>query len=359
MKLRPRFHADSSTLPKRKEADGRAWCMLFPTGQWSRADFPEGQVDFNAQLFAQMIESWHEAKKPALPITFHHADPWGPAETKEAAGWIEELKADAEGLWGLVKWTADAAALIEADKYRYLSPEWSMASTDRRSGEPAGPWVFGAALLNDPFFHEMPRVAAQQQPTHPTQAAQAEEKPMSLKRINRALGLPEGAEEETAFTAVEKLVASTKASEEKLTAAAAKDVKLAAVEATVEALKASNTALESKVAKAEADMMARDVDGLIATALTEGKSMPDPMRETVKTVAAKLGLDEAKKLVASLPKVVTPGKEVGIPGDADDTKSSLQKFEAQVDAHVAKHGGSRVDAHLAVLAANPTNRKAV
>lgn len=184
---------------------------------------------------------------------------------------------------------------------------------------------------------------------------------MSLKRINRALGLPEGAEEETAFTAVEKLVASTKASEEKLTAAAAKDVKLAAVEATVEALKASNTALETKVAKAEADMMARDVDGLIATALTEGRSMSDPMREHVKAVAAKMGFDEAKKLVANLPKVVTPGKEVGIPGDPDDTKSEHEKLEAQIDAHVSKHGGTRTDARMAVLMANhnKSNRKAV
>jgi len=330
MTPRPRFRADSSLLSKRKEADGRVWCMLFPTGVWSRADFPEGQVDFNAQLFAQMIESWQAAKKPALPITFHHADPWGPAEAKEAAGWIEELKADADGLWGLVKWTADAAELIEADKYRYLSPEWSMASTDRRSGEPSGPWCFGAALLNDPFFHEMPRVAAQQQPTHQPPAAQAEEQHMTLKRINRALGLAEGVDEEAAFAAVEKLVASSKVTEEKLTAAAAKDVKLTALEANVATLKAAHDALAEENAKHKAEMLSRDVDGLIASALAEGKPMSDPMRETVRTVASKLGLDEAKKLIANLPKVVSPGKEVGVTGESgESTKSDHEKFEAR------------------------------
>ena len=53
-----------------------------------------------------------------------------------------------------------AAAAIKADEKRYLSPTWSMSHANRRTGAKGGPWLYGAALLNDPFYDSMPRVAA-------------------------------------------------------------------------------------------------------------------------------------------------------------------------------------------------------
>ena len=347
MKPRRFYASEGLSLATRKEDDGRAWCMLFPVGQWARDDFPDGQLELDGQFFASLIESWTQANKPSLPITYHHVDPWAPPAEKEAAGWIEDMRADESGLWGLVKWTSDAKQKIEDDKYRYLSPEWSMSHVSRRSGEPAGPWCYGAALLNDPFFHEMPRVAAAA-PTHQTPAAQAEEQHMSLKRINRALGLPEGATEDLSAEAVEKLVAEQKTATEKLTASANVAVKLTALEQTVEALKASNANLETENAKAKAEMLARDVESEIGKALNDGKAVPEQLRATVKTVAEKLGLAEARQILASLPKSVEVRVETGTAGDNSNLPAH-SKLEARVASVAKELGINRSDAWDVVL----------
>lgn len=39
-----------------------------------------------------------------------------------AAGWIKDIKADNEGIWGKVDWTSRAASYISSREYRYVSP---------------------------------------------------------------------------------------------------------------------------------------------------------------------------------------------------------------------------------------------
>jgi len=68
-----------------------------------------------------------------------------------AAGWInprslEWVEYGAEpGLYGSVSWTAKAAAMIEADQYRYLSPVFPY---DKQTGEPTD--LLNVALTNFP-----------------------------------------------------------------------------------------------------------------------------------------------------------------------------------------------------------------
>ena len=86
-----------------------------------------------------------------LPIDYEHQpdtrreDYTGPVP---AAGWIKELAARADGLWGRVEWTGRAAQMIRDKEYRYLSPSLLFDEETRH--------VFrrkGAGLVHRPALH--------------------------------------------------------------------------------------------------------------------------------------------------------------------------------------------------------------
>lgn len=80
-----------------------------------------------------------------LPIDYEHqtdkATPGGPVP---AAGWITEIEARADGIWGRVRWTEKANALLAAQEYRYLSP----VIVHEKSGEIVR--LKGAGLVHRP-----------------------------------------------------------------------------------------------------------------------------------------------------------------------------------------------------------------
>jgi phage I-like protein len=60
-----------------------------------------------------------------LPVDYEHQNDKPEARLKgpvPAAGWIKELQSRADGIWGRVEWTAQAAELIATKAYRFLSP---------------------------------------------------------------------------------------------------------------------------------------------------------------------------------------------------------------------------------------------
>lgn len=359
MKPGIRYQADGMglQLPRADAADAK-WCALFPKGQWhhwSGEDF-----DFNETLVAEFIASWQAAGSPPLPITIHHVEgdlaSYEKASAAQAAGWIEDLRPGLGdiALEGAVKWTSDAKQLIAADKYRYLSPEWAMSHVDRRSGDVGGPWLYGAALLNDPFFNSMPRVAASSsrvttQP--PTAAPKAKEQKM-IKRICAALRLSETASEEEVVAAVEKLSATITESEVKLTAAAKQTAAHDAMKLTLETLKASNDELAKKFAAADAEQRANALAQLISTARAEGKAIPAPLEASI-TFLAKHDFEEAKKMVAALPKNPALAAELGASGagSSEETPATATaKLDAAVEELVKASGMNRFEARMSVLA---------
>jgi hypothetical protein len=71
-----------------------------------------------------------------------------------AAGWIKELQARDDGIYGRVAWTAAATDAIKAGSYRYLSPYFM---TNKQTGDVKR--ILNVALLNRPAF-DLPAVAA-------------------------------------------------------------------------------------------------------------------------------------------------------------------------------------------------------
>lgn len=342
----------------RRDAAGRVWCQLFPVGTWHRPDFPGGKLELTQRLAQEFEANWRAEGAPALPVDRHHVED-GPA-----AGWIENLDgsgAHGLGLWGAVKWTEAAATQIKADEYRFLSPTWAMSYASRTSGEKLGPWLFGAALLNDPYFNRMPRVAAAAYSTQNPNIAQAgEETKMNKARICAALGLPENTEDEKVMEALESRCKTAAALEveveekdvemapekEAMKASAAESAKLrAALTASTDAaakLTAKVAELEGKLKASAEAAFERD----IAEVLKAPKAGLPAMADTLRATAKAMGLEVVRQLVAALPDV--PTSEAGTSGKPVESSSDFRaQYEALVDEKV--RAGMRVtDAYRAV-----------
>lgn len=103
-------------------SDGTApeWIMLLPAGSIRTADNRGPYTIPDAsKLAAQSLRSGDR-----LPICENHstdlaAPKGGPSP---ARGWIVELQARADGVWGKVEWTAAGAGLLAERAYRHVSP---------------------------------------------------------------------------------------------------------------------------------------------------------------------------------------------------------------------------------------------
>lgn len=126
-----------------------------------------------------------------LPIDFDHETEFAMVNgTRPARGWIVEVQARPEGLFGRVEWLTDAVEALSARRYRYISP------TFWKEGDGVTARLLkGAALVTSPALG-MPAVAS------------ANSKDRSVKlplEIAKALGLAETASTDDAVTAIKAL----------------------------------------------------------------------------------------------------------------------------------------------------------
>lgn len=101
--------------------------------------------------------------------------------TAPAAGWIKELQARQDGIYGRVEWTARGARALKSKEYRYISPVFDHTRTGLVVTR-----LLRAALTNNPNL-EMTALAAAQPHEAPAM--------ILLQKIAAALGLPADATE--------------------------------------------------------------------------------------------------------------------------------------------------------------------
>ena len=162
-------------------ADGGApeFIQLAPAGRFGTVDGrgPYRIDDVNAVVAASMAHA-------PLPIDENHsidlAAPKG--GSSPARGWITELHARADGVWGRVEWTEAGKALLADRAYRGISPALMIGPGGRVSS------IVRASLVNIPNLPDLATL-------HAAQNASTEETTMDLSKLREALGLPADADE--------------------------------------------------------------------------------------------------------------------------------------------------------------------
>lgn len=311
-----------------KDPDERVWNQIFPMGTFYRSDYPDGKLTFDRVWCEAIKKNWEKAGRPALPMDYLHrgeATDDLPLEQKIASGWVEDMEVRADGLWVKNKWTARARAYIEADEFRYLSPTFHWDGRDHTTGGKQGPTLYLVALLNDPEFFELPRVAAGS--THPAPEATGANT-MDPKKLRLSLGLAENATDEQ----VEQRAKELSENEAKLKAQAAESEKLKASNAdakkVIEASADEAKKLAARVQALEDEKESTAVDSLCASLIKEDR-IDAKQQDDVKAYAKVMGIEAATKFFTAQPK---RGRTTELGSDTQDNNGSepLKKFETLV-----------------------------
>lgn len=343
------------------------WVQYFPKGVHHRADFPGGKAEIDDAFCATVLANWKAAGSPELPVDYFHRgesdDGVTPNAEKVASGWIGQLEARGDGVWGLTKWTEAARARILADELRHVSPTWHPNALNPRTGTRQGPTLLGAALLNDPFFQQLPRVAAAA--AVPPVPATPESLAMNREQLNAALALAgitlaaTATDAECGAALTTHLAAAAKVrkdSDEALRAKSAGEealrAQMAAQAGDLATIKASNTALQGRLDAADKAKREAGIVDLQARLVRDGRIVASA-QESVKDYAEKLGLEAAEKFFGSFSPAV-PLAPVGHDGAGPalpaDRQALQAKFDSELDASI-KAGKS------AAVAAKELNRK--
>lgn len=284
------------------------WVHLLPAGTFSGRDGrgPYHLKDAAAVISASMAEG-------PLPLDYDHTLVYalGKGGTAPAAGWIVEMQARDDGLWGRVEWTERAAAQLKAREYRFISPVFTHAK------DGAVLRVEHASLVNAPNPH-LTAVAARG-------AGNSGDPDMKTlaQRLAALFGLPETADEAAVEAHAKTLVESVAAHGAQLgKVATALGLKadagadaIAAHAATVAAGAepdpakyvpiAAHDELKAQVAQLLARQAEDDAAAAVNAAMAEGKVTP--AQKDWATAYARKDLAGFRAYVAAAPVIVAPG----------------------------------------------------
>lgn len=166
--------------------DGSApeWVHLLPAGVFSGVD---GRGPYQVPDPEAVIRITRERSRGNdLPIDYGHAleRPGPDGDAAPAAGWISELEAREDGIWGRVAWTASGEAKIRGREFRFLSPVFYHTPDGHVV------WILRAGLTNRPNLQLVSINSSQG-----GDDADQEEAVALPKAIATALGLAETAAE--------------------------------------------------------------------------------------------------------------------------------------------------------------------
>lgn len=278
------------------------WVHLLPAAQGEIHTYdargPYRLADIEAVIAASM------QSERGMPIDENHATDTAMQNGNgaPARGWIKELQARADGLWGRVEWTKAGAELLADRAYRGISPVFNHLADKTITR------VLRASLTNKPNLKGL--------------VALNEETAMNLAAIAKALGLGEDADEAAILAAIEQMkkpddTAMQSALVEIGTVLGVEGGDPAAVLAAAKSAKSGetvNTALQAEVTnlagqlKSLKDQTAKDkaisfVDGAIA----QGRAGVKPQRD--RFIA--MHMEDAagtESLIAGLPALGGDGK---------------------------------------------------
>ncbi len=320
--------ARMAALDLAEAADVPEWVHLLPTEkgavQTQDARGPYHVVDADAIIAASFAE---QAK---LQIDENHSEDLraGKGEPSPARGWITEMQARADGIWGKVEWTAAGRALVADKAYRAMSPVILHDAGKKIAS------ILRASLVNRPNFRGL--------------ATLNQETSMNgMDKIAEALGLPADAEAgaiisaikamkgkdtepalQSALTAIGTALGVEGTQEAILAAAAtkavAKPAEIAALQSEMAGMATELATIKTAGAKAAAEAF---VDG----AIKERRVGVKPLRDHY-IARHMVGSADVEKEIAAMPTLEASGM-VQLPPAAKDGAVSLNA--AQLEAAAA------------------------
>lgn len=110
-----------------------------------------GEIDLPAERNKRFVDNFKAGiYQEKLPVDAEHE-----YKLSGAVGWITDMRVNEDGsVDAAVEWTERGVSLIEADAYKYVSPEWWEEWTQPETGDVFSDVPIGAALTVRPFFKE-------------------------------------------------------------------------------------------------------------------------------------------------------------------------------------------------------------
>jgi hypothetical protein len=131
------------------ESNNSTWVHALPLGKFTHPVF--GEIDITAervQRFANSVKN--KVRGIDLDIDYDHK-----AQRMDAAGWVKDADARADGLWLFVEFTKEAASKIKEKAYRYFSGEFLDKWTNPQTNETFVDVISGGGLTNRPFLKNL------------------------------------------------------------------------------------------------------------------------------------------------------------------------------------------------------------
>ena len=268
------FAADPVASPEKR---GPEWIKIAPRGRFTARDGRVFEID------PELLVSRFAADGVDLPVDVDHATVKKAlfGDAAPAVGWIDQLEARADGLYGHVsEWLEEGLRVLAARTHRYISP------TLKTDDAGKAVWLHSAALVAAPAA-SMPAVAS----ADPTKTKTTTE-PVMLKAIAAALGLSEDASEASCLSAlgalknrIDPAIHQDALNQIKTLTTEIEDGKKAAHKAKVDAL-LEGAKKAKKITPAQAESYAA------LAASPEGFEQVSKLLETLGVGLAASGLDE-------------------------------------------------------------------
>lgn len=306
------------------------WVHLTPAGTFSGVD---GRGPFTLKDPAAVIAASMAAGK--LAIDENHAidlaaPKGGPAP---ARGWIVEMQARSDGLWGRVEWTGEGRRLLDDRAYRGISPVMAVQKTGGAVAK-----ILRASLVNEPNLASLTSLHSR---SHD----------MDLAKLRQLLGLTADAAEDAILTTVTSHAAIAASLGKVAQAAGLK------ANATGDELVTHLQARASADPKLEAVKVALKAAGVdfekatpeqLTTHLQAQGAGDAELRTTVISLQSKLDTLEAtaakEKAVAFVDAAIAAGKPIRAMRDHYVTRHQKDAagVEAELNALVSIHSGGIV-----------------
>lgn len=296
------FEISNDTAPE--------WIEVIPAGQVITGRDGRSWNNSNPEATVQAFY----ANQADIPIDIEHATelkaPQG--EPAPAYGWIKDLEVRNGALWARVEWTEAGRNLVTSKQYRYISPVFLFAKDNMEIVR-----ITSVGLTNN---HNLFLTALNQAQTQ-------SEDTMDLKKLAKALGLPEDSSFEEVLAAANRMKSDHQTA---LNQAQNPSLEKFVPRADFSQMEQRALNAEKALADNQAKALNTQVDLAIQAALDGGKISPATVDYHKAACQQEGGLERFKQFVESAPVIAADSNLDNT--SAENQDKALNAEQAQVAA---------------------------